>query len=162
LQLVLVYAAPTAAWGFVDYWMGLPDSPASSALAYAWVGGASLALALAAARVAPDSQVEGRWVWVPSALLELVGIGVQVRDFGVPSVRWFFFTAGSAEDRGWLVLFVLTLPTLGCCVYSATVWWLRSRAVSAALADRTGVLRSILVQARNPRQELAEWVDLCL
>jgi hypothetical protein len=64
--------------------------------------------------------------------LELVGIGVQIRDFGLASVRWFFFTLGSAEDRGWLVFLLLTLPTWGCCVYSAAVWWLRSRRPGAA------------------------------
>jgi hypothetical protein len=53
-QFVLVYFAPTIMRGFVGYWLGVPDSPVSSALAYAWVGAASLALAFAAAKGCPQ------------------------------------------------------------------------------------------------------------
>jgi len=86
----------------------------------------AVALALAVSRLAPTSTIEGRWVWVaPVGLLALAVASALL--FADPSdARLMFYVGNEGGEGGWGLVLV-TLPTWGCCCYSAAMCWRRKQ-----------------------------------
>ncbi len=124
-QLVLVYTGTLIGLFALALALGpRADSPVGQILYYPAVLLLAVALALAISRLAPTSTIEGRWVWVAPVGLVAFAIAwsLYLRH---PSEAIDMFYFGNEDGEAGLGLYFVTLPTWGCCCYSAAVLWLR-------------------------------------
>jgi len=76
--------------------------------------------------LAPTSTIEGRWVWLaPVGLVTLAVIGHLIGGH-TSEIRQLFYVGNGEGEGGW-VLVLVTLPTWGCCWYSAVMLWRRKQ-----------------------------------
>jgi hypothetical protein len=100
------------------------DGPVWQILYYPIVLLLAVVLALAVSRLAPTSTIEGRWVWVaPVGLVAFVIAWSLYLDHPSEAGDMFYF--GNEGGEAGLGLYFVTLPTWGCCCYSATMFWRR-------------------------------------
>lgn len=124
MQLVVVYCGPTLLLALIENALGEPAAPIEEAV----VGFSGVALiaflaALAMDRLSPGSAREGVWVWLlPTCLL---AAGVLFDALSMPNELAGFFYAPRGDPDPTPVL--LTVPTWGCCWYSAATYWRRRR-----------------------------------
>ena len=102
------------------------DTPAWAVVEYLFDLLVAVALALAVSRLAPTSTIEGRWVWLaPVGLVTLAVIGHLIGGH-TSEIRQLFYVGNGEGEGGW-VLVLVTLPTWGCCWYSAVMLWRRKQ-----------------------------------
>ena len=86
----------------------------------------SFAIGIGAQQISPNWAAIGRWVWILPACLFVIAFG---SDWASHSWRFviaeFFWPGPNGED--WWVLMLLTVPTAGSCLYSAGIFFARSR-----------------------------------
>ncbi len=135
LQLLLAYCGTLAALFRIEIALNGTDSIPWQLLSYllALLIGAALALVISA--VAPWSANAGRWVWVIPVCF-LVSCGVIDAIYVPSDLRYYLFMdpRPSEGESGWVVVLV-TLPTWGCCWYSATMRWRWRRRLRRNLED---------------------------
>lgn len=132
LQLLLAYIGPSAA-------LMVAASVASIDSTYAWpwwvfnyaaVAVLAAVTALGVSALFPGLAIQGRWVWVLPVIFEISSLVFDLHS--QPSeVPLFFCVPSSMDGEAGLVVVLLTVPTWGCCWYSAVMWWRGRRRESA-------------------------------
>jgi tellurite resistance protein TehA-like permease len=122
VQLLAVYCIPTLLAGLLENSLRNPYSPAWQASIFpvvALIGGVA---GVGVYRMASDLAQEGVWVWLlPTCVL--AAFILCDRFSTVSDFKGFFYAPAGDPDP---VPAILTLPTWGCCWYSAGMYW-RSR-----------------------------------
>jgi len=132
LQLLCSYCGPTVALVILAGVLGKPHSEAWQAvIPYAWqaviiyVAIAALAViwALGISAAVPGAAQEGSSVWALPAAVEIFFLIWALCWRGFYGARLMFYVSPSeGGEAGW-GLGLLTLPTWGCCCYSAVMHW---------------------------------------
>ena len=123
VQLLIAYCGPMIGFVVVDRALGGTDSATWQILAYLIVGALGLNFALGLCAVLPNWVQEGCWVWtVPSFCWVVVTCSTLLHGGPAEFEDMLYTKSGPMEgERGWLI-FLVTLPTWGCCWYSATMY----------------------------------------
>jgi hypothetical protein len=123
-QLCLAYVGPLAALMIASYRLSPgPDSPLRTLCEYVFiaVAGAALASVIATAFDA----TEGRLVWTVPAGLFFAVLAIEAHR-NIRDLTYLFYAGAGEGEAGWL-LFLLTIPTWGCCWYSLVMSLWRRR-----------------------------------
>ena len=120
IQLIVVYVTPFVALASLEGLLSMgEDTVLSDILGYVFIAAAGIALALLISTILPGSVFEGSTIWILPAGAEF-GCAVWDTAWGrTQEIPAYFFGRGEA---GW-VMALLTMPTWGCCCYSAAMYW---------------------------------------
>lgn len=121
LQMVGVYFLPTLVIAVVEGLFGFGETPGTLMFDYLAAGLGGWALARFAAYVSDDPAQEGVMVWVLPAFFEVVFVLWSLLSSRRSEFYGFFVTFGPGRGEESLGLFMVTIPTVGCCVYSAVM-----------------------------------------
>ncbi len=126
-QLFLAFCGPFTLWVILAGSWNLPDTAALDYVEFAIMGAGLAALVSAAFR---DATRVGSLVWALPAAVATAGLAWDGWLSGIGTVADYFQDPGPGRgEEAWGFLpSLLTLPTWGCCWYSAFMWWrLRGR-----------------------------------
>ena len=124
LQLLAAYCAPIVLLGILETSLAVQDTSMTQLLRYAFVAAAAVALALLISAFIGGSVREGKRIWIIPVLFEVSAFVSAMASVDAGSrLRALVWVAdpGRGEESWTMVL--LTLPTWGCCWYSAAMWW---------------------------------------
>jgi len=92
----------------------------------AFAGLISFAIGMTIQQNSPNWAAIGRWVWVLPACLFLIAFGSDWASYSWRFVTSEFFWPGPNGEDAWVEVF-LTVPSACCCLYSAGIFFARSR-----------------------------------
>ena len=119
-QLVVTYPVPVVLLGILENRLSAPDTFIIQVLGYAFVALMGITLAFLVSKVSRESAKEGSWIWLVPTALVIAAVLWQLCSGGIASTFHGFLFGHGEESWG---MVILTIPTFGCCCYSAAMWW---------------------------------------
>lgn len=121
-QLVIVYLFPVITLSLFSHWLTFRNLILDQIISFLFIGTVGYGLAQPASAMAWGPAKEGRWIWVLPVSIEIaVGASALLSEGFLATWHGLFFVPGPGQGEGSWAIVLLTLPTWGCCCYSATM-----------------------------------------